>query len=262
MNNTLIDTHVHLDFAQYDQDRPQVIYRAQEANVMGLINIGIDLASSQKSLALAEQFSSVYAAVGIHPHDAAAATEQDLLQLKTLFSHPRVVAVGEVGLDFYRTFSPPETQKRIFRMFLDWAWELELPLIIHTRDADEELYSLLCSKAKTGWRGVVHCFSGDQKLAEQLLEMGFHISFTGTITFKKSFSAAMVKHVPLERLLLETDCPFMAPEPHRGKRNEPAYVNLIAGRIAELKSVPFSHVARVTTENAQRLFGIQEQNER
>jgi TatD DNase family protein len=257
MSDVLFDTHAHLDFHQFDADRAQVIYRALDSNVKGIINIGIDLKTSELSLALAEQFSCVYAAVGIHPHDAGSASEQDIVQLKTLYSHPKVVAIGEVGLDYYRNLSPPEIQKRFFRMFLDWAWELQLPLILHTRDAEDDLLSILSSKAKTGWQGVVHCFSGDQKSAEKLMEMGFHISFTGTVTFKKSTSAGLVAHIPLERLLLETDCPFMTPEPHRGKRNEPAFVNHILQKIAELQSIPAQRVAQITTKNAEKLFGIQ-----
>ena len=256
MSDVLIDTHAHLDFSQYDQDRSSIVYRAQENNVKGIINIGIDLATSKKSLVLAKQYPNIYAAAGIHPHDAAQASDEDIQQLKTLYSHHKVVAIGEVGLDFYRNYSPPEVQKRLFRMFLDWAQGMQLPLIIHTRDADDELLSILRSSGKTGWRGVVHCFSGDQKMADELLEMGFHISFTGTITFKKSLSASLVQNIPLKKLLLETDCPFMAPEPHRGKRNEPAFVNYIAQKIAEIKGISFDTVANTTTENAKRLFGI------
>jgi TatD DNase family protein len=256
MSIPLIDTHAHLDFAQFDADRENVILRAQEANVIGIINVGTDLKTSQKSIAIAEVHENIFAAVGIHPHDAAEAGESDIETLRTFLDHPKVVAIGEVGLDFYRHLSPPDVQRRIFRMFLDWALETAKPLIIHTREAEEEILAILQNRSKFGWNGVFHCFPGDERLAAKVLEMGFHISFTGTITFKNSRSTEVMKLVPLERLLVETDCPFMAPVPHRGKRNEPAFAQLVAQKIAEVKGVPFDQVAKNTTENAERLFGF------
>ncbi len=256
MTPVLIDTHTHLDFDQFDADRNNVIYRAKQADVAGMITIGIDLDTSLKAMEIAEQYTNVFAAAGIHPHDAGEAKDEDLERLRELYQHPGVVAIGEVGLDFYRNLTKPDIQRKTFRFFLELAKELDLPLIIHTRDADNEILSILREKGKRGWRGVFHCFSGDVKMAEQVLDMGFYISFTGNITFKNSNSAAVAKHIPVERLLVETDCPFMAPVPHRGKRNEPAYVQFVAQRLAEIKGVSFENLARTTTKNAVELFGL------
>ncbi|MBN2001272.1 TatD family hydrolase [candidate division KSB1 bacterium] len=256
MNVSLIETHAHLDFNQYDGHRDSVIQRAFESGIEKIINIGINLETSLASIALAEEYENIYAAVGVHPHDVDAASEIDLEEIKRLYEHPKVIAIGEVGLDFYRNYSRHENQRKLFRMFLDWSFELDLPLIIHSRAADDELMSILKSKAKTGWKGVVHCFSGDEKTADTLLDFGFFISFTGSITFKNFRSAHVVKHIPLERLLVETDCPFMAPEPHRGKRNEPAFVHYIAQKIAELKNVTIADVAKKTSKNAKKLFNL------
>ena len=256
MSTSLIDTHAHLDFQQYDADREDVIRRATEADVSGIINIGIDLKTSKKAIALAEKYTNIYAAIGIHPHDSADAEKQDFDELFDLAEHPKVVAIGEIGLDFYRNISPAETQRKVFKQLLDLAQEKELPVIVHTRQANEEMMNILRSKSKRGWRGVFHCFSGDATTAAELLDMGFHISFTGNITFKNSRSVEVMKGVPLECLLLETDCPFMAPVPHRGKRNEPAFVRYVAKKIAEVKNVSSSHVGEVTTNNANQLFAI------
>jgi len=256
VKSVLIDTHTHLDFNQFDADRNDVIYRAQEADVAGMITIGIDLKTSLKSVEIAEQHPNIFAAAGIHPHDASDATEEDFEGLKELYQHPKVVAIGEVGLDYYRNLTVPETQRKVFRSFLDLAKELDLPLIIHTRDANDEILSILREKNKIGWRGVFHCFSGDIYMADKVLDMGFYISFTGTVTFKNSNAVAVAKHIPVERLMVETDCPFMAPVPHRGKRNEPAFVQYIAQRIAELKGISFAEMANTTTKNAMELFGL------
>lgn len=257
MSAVLIDTHAHLDFQQYDADRNEVIRRAAEADVKGIINIGIDLATSKKAIALAEHYPNIYAAIGIHPHDSADAGKQDFDELFDLADHPKVVAIGEIGLDFYRNISAAETQKKVFKLLLNLAQEKELPIIVHTRQASNEIMAILRERSKRGWRGVFHCFSGDAAMAAKLLDMGFHISFTGNITFKNSRSVEIIKDVPLERLLLETDCPFMAPVPHRGKRNEPAYVRYVAQKIADAKNVSPGHVGEVTSNNANQLFGIE-----
>ena len=257
MKPVLIDTHTHLDFDQFDADRDDVITRATEADIAAMITIGIDLETSLKSIGIAEQYSNVFAAAGIHPHDAGEAEKEDMDRIIELYQHPKVVAIGEVGLDFYRNLTEPEIQRKVFRTFLELAKELNLPLIIHTRDADDEILSILREKGKRGWRGVFHCFPGDVKMAEQVLDMGFNISFTGNITFKNSKSAAVAKYVPIERLMVETDCPFMAPVPHRGRRNEPAYVQHVAQKIAKVKGISFEEVARTTTKNAMDLFGLE-----
>ncbi len=252
----LIDTHAHLHFPQFDADLENVILRAREAGVVGIINIGTDLKTSLKSVAIAEAHENVYAAVGIHPHDAADACLEDVETLRTLLDHPKVVAIGEVGLDFYRNLSPQDVQRRMLRMFLDWAKETAKPLVIHTREAEDDILAILQDRGKSGWSGVFHCFPGDERMADKVINLGFHVSFTGIITFKNSHSAEVVRHVPLEKLLVETDCPFMAPVPHRGKRNEPAFAQLVAQKIAELKGTSFEQVAQHTTENAKNLFGI------
>jgi len=256
MNPWLIDTHAHLDFDQFDADREEMLERAWMNGVRQIITIGIDLATSRKSVALAEKHAMVYASVGIHPHDVARAGAEDLAEIESLLEHPKVVALGEVGLDFYYNYSPEEVQRKYLRLFLDWSLEKGVPLIIHTRDADEAILTILRERSRAGWCGVFHCFSGDARMAEKVLEMGFHISFTGNITFKNSTSAGVMRGVPLERLMVETDCPFMAPVPHRGKRNEPAYVQLVAQKIAEAKGIAFDQVAERTTANARALFNL------
>lgn len=261
MTPFLIDTHTHLDFDQYDGDRKNAILRAKEANVKAMITIGIDLETSKRSIEIAQQYPNIFAAVGIHPHDAGKATQEDINELETLLDFPQVVAIGEVGLDFYHNLSARDVQRKMLRMFLDWSLTKDYPLIIHTREANEDILNIIREKSRSGWRGVFHCFSGDAKMAEQVLEMGFHISFTGNVTFKNSRSVHVMKTVPLEKLMIETDSPFMAPVPHRGKRNEPAFVNQVAQKIAETKGLETHEVAKITSQNAINLFGLKLQNE-
>lgn len=258
MTLELVDTHAHLDFPEFDRDRADVIRRAREVGVTTLINVGVDLQSSRASVELAEQFPGVYAAVGIHPHDAKSATKQALAELGDLCRHPKVVAVGEIGLDFYRDHSPRETQRTVFRDLLALAKELRLPVIIHARNAWQDVLAIVREVMGERGQGVFHCFPAGVEGARQVLEMGYHVSFTGVVTFKNARAADVLAQVPLDRLLLETDCPFMAPEPHRGKRNEPAYVHLIAQKAAEVLRVPVTQVAEATTINAKRLFRLPE----
>jgi TatD DNase family protein len=256
MTYPLIDTHAHLDFDRFDADRQEVILRARDAQVACIINIAIDYESAKKSIAIAEQFPNIYATVGVHPHDVAQINEEQIVLLRELLDHSKVVAIGEVGLDFYRNISPPEVQRRYLRLFLGWARETGKPLVIHTREAEEDILSIIRDEAKSGWRGVFHCFSGDLKMAGKVLDLGFLISFTGNITFKNSRLVDVMREVPIEKMLLETDSPFLSPVPHRGKRNEPAYVHYVAQKIAEVKGLSMVEVARITTENAQELFGF------
>lgn len=256
MSPELIDTHAHLDFPQFAHDRAEVIRRAQEVGVAAIINVGVDLKSSLASVRLAEEHQGVYAVVGIHPHDAAGATEQAFAELWSLVQHPKVVAVGEIGLDYYRDHSPREVQRRVFRRLLALAVEADLPVIIHTRQAWDDVLGIVRELVGMKGRGVFHCFSGGAHEAQQVLEVGFHVSFTGVLTFKNARAAEVLPRVPLSRLLLETDCPYMAPEPHRGKRNEPAYVHLIAQKAGEILHLPLAEVARTTTHNARLLFGL------
>ncbi|MDZ7371936.1 MAG: TatD family hydrolase, partial [candidate division KSB1 bacterium] len=242
----LIDTHAHLDYDRYDGDRQEVIRRAVAEGVAAIITVGVDHRSSLAAVRLAEQYPQLYAAVGVHPHDAASMSDEQFEELTELINHPRVVAVGEVGLDYHYNYSAPEVQRRVFRRFIDLALRTEKPLIIHTREAADDTRSLLHERKRHGWRGVFHCFSGDESEAELVLEMGFHISFTGVVTFRNARAAQVARRVPLDRLLVETDCPYLTPEPFRGKRNEPAFVVYVARKMAELKGVPFDTLADLT----------------
>ncbi len=256
MSPELIDTHAHLDFPEFARDRTEVIRRAQEAGVVSIINVGVDLNSSLASVRLAEEHPDLFAAVGIHPHDAAGATEQAFAELRSLVHHPKVVAVGEIGLDYYRDHSPREVQRRVFGRLLTLSMEANLPVIIHTRHAWEDVMAIVREVVGDKGRGVFHCFSGGAHQAQQVVEMGFHVSFTGVLTFKNARAAEVLARVPLARLLVETDCPYMTPEPHRGRRNEPAYVHLIAQKAAEVLRLPLAEVASATTHNARLLFGL------
>jgi len=252
----LVDTHAHLDDPAFN-DVEAVIQRAQAAGVGRIITVGTDLPSSRAALRLAEQFPIVYAAVGIHPHVAQGFTEGELEALRTMATHPKVVAIGETGLDFYRNLSPREAQYRAFRAQWQLACELGLPVIIHDRGAHAEVMRELVEAAR-GKRlvGVLHCFSGDPAMAQAAVDLGFYISVAGPITYPKAGTLpAVVRTVPLGRLLLETDCPYLPPVPYRGRRNEPAYVTYVAQGVAQVRNLPIAQVAAATTENALRLFG-------
>lgn len=268
---TLIDTHAHLDFSKFDPDRQSVIKRAQAAGVAAMVNVGVDVASSQRAVALAGQHPAIYAAVGMHPHSAKKLDGAALAELRELAGAPKVVAVGEIGLDYYRNLSPRDVQRRAFRAQLAWAAKLGKPVIIHDRDAHAEVMDILADwasgldsfpgvrSALDGRLGVLHTFSGDRAMAERAVDLGFYISISGPVTYKNARELPeVVRTVPLDRLLVETDCPFLAPHPHRGKRNEPAYVRLVAERIAELRHMPFDDLAEATTANARRLFDLPE----
>ena len=259
---TLIDTHAHLDFHQFDADRPAAIGRAKSAGVAVIVNVGVDLASSRRAVELAEQYEPIYAAVGMHPHDAVKLDGTTLAELRDLAQQAKVVAVGEMGLDFYRDLSPRDVQRRAFQAQLAWAAKLGKPVIIHDRDAHAEIIEILADWAAdlndsplAGRLGVLHTFSGDAAMAERATHLGFYVSLSGPVTYQNARNLPdIVRVLPLERLLVETDCPFLAPHPHRGKRNEPAYVRLVAERIAELKNMSFDDLATATTANARRLF--------
>jgi len=250
----IIETHAHLDFKEFDQDRDEVIKRAHEEGVDFIVNIGTNMESSRFSVELAQKYDGLLASVGIHPHDSPELNDDTLAELSQMYQKPKVVAIGEIGLDYYRRYQPADIQKNAFQKQLELALELDAPIIIHNREAHQEILQILRQYKTSAWKGVFHCFPGDISSAETVLNMGFHISFTGVITFKNFKRSDVVKYIPLDRLLLETDCPFMAPVPSRGKRNEPAYVRYIAEKIAEFKSVPFEEVAQQTTINALSLF--------
>jgi len=263
----LIDTHAHLDFSQFDGDLDQVIDRAANEGVTGIITVGFDLDSSRQAVALTDSYANLWACVGIHPHQASQVNSEVLNGLRDLSQHPKVVAIGETGLDYYRDRSPREVQRRVFRQELDLAADVGKPVVIHDRGADQDTMHIIrawagaiCSSngKLQSPLGVVHCFSGDLTLADELFGLGFYVSVAGPVTFPKARRLQeSVSRLPLERLLVETDCPFLSPHPHRGKRNEPANVKLIAQKIADIRNVPLQEVSRITTENARRLFGLQ-----
>ena len=253
----LIDTHAHLDMEDFDEDRQEVIDRAVQGGISHIITVGIDRQSSINALKIAHAHDFIFATVGYHPHNADHVKEEDLVALAGLASDPKVVAWGEMGLDFYRGWSQPRNQRDIFEKQLELAGQHGLPVVIHCRDAHGELVEILKRRNTAPYRGVIHCFSGDYDLAMEFIGMGFHISLPGTVTFPKATQVHDVAaRVPMERLLLETDAPFLAPVPRRGKRNEPLFVSHTAQRIAELRKMEVEDVAGRTSENALALFAI------
>ncbi|MCK4577444.1 MAG: TatD family hydrolase [Candidatus Marinimicrobia bacterium] len=248
----LIDTHAHIFYKDYADSLDDVLKRAADAGVAAIICPGLDLETSEQSLKLADRYDQVWAAVGVHPHDAESAPDNTLQELERLAAHDKVVAIGETGLDFYRNISPPEMQERLFRGQLELAAALGYPAIVHNRSADEGVLRIL---REVGYgNGVVHCFSSPPETARQVLDLGFHISFTGTVTFGKNHNEAVLRAVGLERVMVETDCPYLAPAPKRGRTNEPAYVSHVAAKIADILKMDVTEVARQTTENALALF--------
>jgi TatD DNase family protein len=252
----LIDTHAHLEMTDYDEDRDEVLRRAVEGGVRQIVTIGIDRLSSHKSLKLAKAYDFLFATVGVHPHNAKDVDARALDELARLAAEPEVVAWGEIGLDFYRRHSPRAQQIDAFESQLALASGLNLPVIIHSREANSEVFDIL-KKRKGDVKGVIHCFSGDVQLAYAYMDMGYYISIPGTVTYKKaSLVQDVATHIPLERLLLETDAPFLAPVPKRGKRNEPALIVHTAEKIAQLRHQDFEAIARQTTENARKIFSL------
>jgi TatD DNase family protein len=252
----LTDTHCHLDDQRFDADRAAVVERARAAGVMRIITVGYDIDSSRRGINLAGSLPGVFAVVGVHPHDAAAAPPDYTEALRRLAREPRVVAVGEIGLDFYRDLSPRPVQREVFAAQLRLARELGLPVVIHCRDAHGEVYEIL-KRETAGLAGVMHCFSGSWEEAKRFLALGFHISIAGPVTFPQSTKLVEVaRRVPLDRLLLETDAPYLTPVPHRGKRNEPAYLVHTAQKVAEIRGISLEELASATTANAARLFGL------
>lgn len=251
-----IDTHAHLTMPEYS-DLNEVLDRAKRSKVEAIINASFDIGSSNESVALAEKNEFIYAAIGIHPNDAQLLSDEALKTLKHLASNKKVVAIGETGLDHFHSCNKPEIQIAAFRKSLKLAQELNLPAIIHCRDAQDDVIKIIREENEGILRAVFHCFAGDEKLVNFARDMEFMISFTGNITFKKAGKLReMVKIVPIELLMLETDCPYLAPEPYRGKRNEPAFVEHIAKKVAEIKSLTIEDVAIATTKNAREFFNI------
>ncbi len=263
----LIDTHCHLDLPQFDADRKEVLARAAAAGVTALVTTGIDLDHSRSAIALAERHSQVYATAGIHPNETAAFGPGALAGLRKLAAHPKVVAIGEIGLDYYWQRVPAPIQKLAFRGQLDLAAELGLPVVIHDRDAHEDVRAELRAwvhdrlpgspLAVRPFAGVLHSFSSDLAMAEEAYEWGFVLGLAGPVTFKNARDLhALARQLQPDRLLLETDAPYLTPHPHRGRRNEPAYVRLVAEKLAELWDMPFAQVATLTTNTARAFYGL------
>lgn len=253
----LVDSHAHLDNSRFAEDLELVILAAQTAGVRYILSIGCDLPSSITNADLAARYEPLYAAVGFHPHDATALDDQALEQLRQLVQQPKVVAVGEIGLDYYRNRSPHDVQQQAFRRQIQLAREVGKPVIIHDRDAHEDVLTILKEEKAAAVGGVLHCFSGDLAMAHKCLDMGFYLSFAGAITYPKNDEVrTMLRQLPLGRILLETDCPYLAPQPYRGKRNEPAYLLHTAEILADIKGLKLADVARITSRNCYDLFGI------
>ncbi|RSD24511.1 TatD family hydrolase [Mesobacillus subterraneus] len=253
----LFDTHVHLNAEQFNEDLQEVIDRAKSEGVSNMVVVGFDEITIKKAIELAETHEFLYASVGWHPVDAIDMTQEHLDWLKELASHPKVVALGEMGLDYYWDKSPKEIQKEVFRKQISLAKEVNLPIIIHNRDATADIVEILKEENAGEVGGIMHCFSGSVETALECIEMNFYISLGGPVTFKNAKKPKEVAEaIPLDRLLVETDCPYLTPHPYRGKRNEPAYVKLVAEQVAELKGLTLEEVADATAQNAKKLFGI------
>ena len=247
------DSHAHLDDARFQQDFEEILARMAENRVTRMMNIGCDLPSSENSVRLAERFDWVWAAVGSHPDDADQVDEARILMYRKLARHSRVKAIGEIGLDYHYEDIPRDVQQHAFRLQMALAEELELPVVIHEREAHGDALTIIDEYPSV--KGVFHCFSGSPELANELVRRGWYIGFTGVVTFKNARKAVeTAKSIPLNRILIETDCPYMAPEPYRGRRNDPSYVPLVAQKIAELRGLPAATVAQATWDNARKLF--------
>jgi len=253
----LFDTHAHLHFPEYEADRAAVLDRARAAGVHGMVTVGTDVAASEAAVALAGQEPDVWASVGVHPHDAGEADARALAEIERLARAPRVVAVGEIGLDFFRNLAPREVQIDAFERQLQLARRVALPVVIHCRDAHAETLAILAEARVGEIGGVMHCFSGDVDVARRCLDLGLLISLAGPVTYKNARALPEVaRFVPADRLVLETDCPFLPPEGHRGQRNEPAYVSLTAARVAALRGEPLERLAATTSDNARAFFRL------
>ena len=257
MTPELFDTHAHLHFPDFAPDLDDVLARARAAGVRKMVTIGTDGETSRAALAIAERDPEVWASVGLHPHDAAGGDDALFDELERLAGSPRVVAIGEMGLDFFRDLSPRPAQEAAFRRQLALARRLGKPALVHCRDAHAETLAILVEERVSEVGGVMHCFSGDVEIARRCLDLGLLVSLAGPVTYPNARALpAVARFVPADRLVVETDCPFLPPQPYRGKRNEPAYLVITAARVAELRGEPLEALAPRMTENALRLFGI------
>jgi TatD DNase family protein len=251
----LIDTHCHLDFSEYDVDRDKVIQRAQEKSIEYIIDIGSNLENSRKAVALAQKYDIIFATVGCHPHDADSLNGKGLKELEELAQNAKVVAIGEIGLDYYRNLSSQANQKKVFISLIGLAKQKNLPLVIHSRQASSDTLEIL--KGEAANKVIVHCFSADPDFLKDCLGLGYYVSFTANITYKKAqLLREIVRSAPLERICLETDAPYLSPEGFRGKRNEPWFVQIVAEEVARIKGISSEKVAQVTTENAKSFFNL------
>ncbi|WP_139991440.1 TatD family hydrolase [Paenibacillus paridis] len=253
----LFDTHTHLDSYKFDEDREAVIQRAKDAGVHMLVNIGFNRETIPTTMALAEKYDFIYAAVGWHPVDSIDMLPEDLEWIERLCAHEKVVAIGEIGLDYHWDTSPKDVQQRVFREQIRLARKVGKPIVIHNREAHEDVIRILQEENAAEVGGVMHCFSGSYETAKQCLDMNFYISFGGPVTFQNArVSKEVLKQVPLDRILIETDAPYLAPHPFRGKRNESAYVLRVAETAAELLGKTVEEIGAITTENGKKCFGI------
>ena len=257
MSLDLFDTHAHLHVPEFDADRPEMLARARQAGVTRMLTIGTEVPTSRAAIALAEAEPDVWASVGVHPHDAAEADADVLAEIERLASAPRVVAVGEIGLDFFRNLSPRDVQERVFRHLIGLARRVRKPVVVHCRDAHAEVLAILGEERASEVGGIMHCFSGDVEIARRCLDLGFLVSLAGPVTYPNARALPDVaRFVPADRLVIETDCPFLPPQGFRGKRNEPAHLAITAARVAELRGEPLADLAARMSENARALFRL------
>lgn len=260
-NNVFFDSHAHLNDSQFDGDRAEMIERARtDYGVSHILNIGYNRETIPSSIQLAEEYDFIYSSVGWHPHDAIDCKEEDLVWIRSLTEHPKVVAIGEIGLDYYWDRSPRDVQDVLFRKQIQMAIETNLPIIIHDREAHEDVVRVLKEEGADRVGGVMHCFSGDLAMMEACLALNFMIGMGGPVTFKNAHvPKEIAREVPLDRLLIETDCPYLAPHPYRGKRNETGYVSLVAEAISEIRGIPLQQLANTTSKNTIKLFKLGDQ---
>ena len=257
MSLELFDTHAHLHVPEFDGDRAEMMARARQAGVTRMLTIGTEVPTSRAAIALAEAEPDVWATVGVHPHDAADADAGVLTEIERLAGGPRVVAVGEIGLDFFRDLSPRDVQERVFRHLIGLARRVRKPVVVHCRDAHAEVLAILGEEGASEVGGIMHCFSGDVEIARRCLDLGLLVSLAGPVTYPNARALPDVaRFVPADRLVIETDCPFLPPQGYRGKRNEPAYLALTAARVAELRDEPLEEFARRVSDNARRLLRL------
>lgn len=250
------DTHAHLDDPSYAEDFQEVVARLQSSGISRMTNVGYDLPSSERSVQLAQDYDFIYAAIGIHPHNAEGATDETWAKLLLLAKQPKVLAWGEIGLDYYRDLSPRPIQKEIFIQQIELANEVGLPIVIHNRDAHQDVLEIVKAHPPK-YGGVFHCYSGSWEMAKVLLSLGFYLSFAGPVTYKNArHTVEVAGHTPLDRILVETDSPYLTPEPRRGKRNEPTYVREVVKKLAEIRNLPFEDVASQTMRNAEIIFRL------